>query len=59
MVKLDAQFNLSFTVDSEDWGVAYTSIAEDHSKPLHLTVVLVIPVEISTVLYQGQVELLT
>ncbi|KAH9251022.1 hypothetical protein BASA81_011068 [Batrachochytrium salamandrivorans] len=40
IVKLDNEFNISFEVDGEDWGVAYPSVAKDYSVPLHLSVAL-------------------
>ncbi|KAH9257894.1 hypothetical protein BASA81_003913 [Batrachochytrium salamandrivorans] len=37
-VKLDNEFNISFQVNGEDWGVAYPSVVKDYSVPLHLSI---------------------
>ncbi|KAH9259734.1 hypothetical protein BASA81_002156 [Batrachochytrium salamandrivorans] len=42
-VKLDNEFNISFEVDGEDWGVVYPSVAKDYSIQLHLSISLCQP----------------
>lgn len=58
MTKLDAEFNVSFAVDGEDWGVAGRKVVQNHSKPLHLAVMFGYNPANRTVLCEGQVELL-
>ena len=42
-VKLDSEFNISFAVNGEDWGVAFKAVAKDYSTPLHLAIAFVDP----------------
>ncbi|KAH9259402.1 hypothetical protein BASA81_002445 [Batrachochytrium salamandrivorans] len=37
-VKLDLEFNISFMINGEDWGIAYRAVVKDYSTPLHLAV---------------------
>ena len=37
-VRLDEDFNISFRVNGEDWGVAFSNVAECFCVPLHLSI---------------------